>query len=395
MIPDIVELKDVALISSGNSAPQDQDFFKQGSFNFYRTSDVGKIHIGPISNSLDKLNQKGTEGLKLFNIGTILFPKSGASTFLNHRAILEKEGYVSSHLAAIKANNKFLLDKFLFYLLTTIDAKDLVQDASYPSLKLETIEKIKFQLPSLSVQQKIVSKLDAIFLEIEKAFAATETNIENAEVLFESYLTKVFQLNCKNFKKYSIGDICKIIGGGTPSKANLDFYKGNIPWATVRDMNVDIINETDCKISEKAVELSSTNIIPKNSLVIATRVGLGKVCILGQDTAINQDLKGIIPIDNLMLDTLYLFYWFKSVARKIIAAGRGATVNGVTLPFIRSLEIMLPELANQKIVIQNTCDLQSNLNRLKILNQKKINELLLLKQSILKHAFSGELISYE
>ncbi len=89
-----LSLGDVANIGAGNPAPQDEALFVNGVHNFYRTSDVGRIRNGVISEASDKLNSAGIEGLKLHAKGTILFPKSGASTFLNHRVMLVKVGYV-------------------------------------------------------------------------------------------------------------------------------------------------------------------------------------------------------------------------------------------------------------------------------------------------------------
>src|SRR5699024_4516601 len=95
---------------------------------------------------------------------------------------------------------------------------------------------------------------------------------------------------------------------------------------------------------------SSTNIIPTDNVVIATRVGLGKVCLLAQDTAINQDLRGIIPkINNI--DVQFLLRWFQSIAHKIEAEGTGATVKGVKLPFIKSLPLPLPPLDEQQKIV--------------------------------------------
>jgi type I restriction enzyme S subunit len=81
-------------------------------------------------------------------------------------------------------------------------------------------------------------------------------------------------------------------------------------------------------------------------VVIATRVGLGKVCILGQDTAINQDLRGIVPRGGT-LKVKFLYHWLRSVAPRIIEEGTGATVQGVKLPFLKSLQIPLPSLTEQ------------------------------------------------
>jgi len=148
-----------------------------------------------------------------------------------------------------------------------------------------------------------------------------------------------------------LGDTCNIVGGGTPSKGNSAFYVGAIPWATVRDMKSETITTTEFKITQEAVATSATNIIPKGNVIVATRVGLGKVCLVDQDTAINQDLKGIIPRDLKQLTVRFLFWWLKSVADLIVEAGTGATVQGVKLPFIRSLPIPLPPLPEQQRIV--------------------------------------------
>jgi len=150
-----------------------------------------------------------------------------------------------------------------------------------------------------------------------------------------------------------LGDVCEVIGGGTPSKDNAHsaFYSGDICWATVRDMKSDLISDTEFKITKEAVKSSSTNIIPKGSVVIATRVGLGKVCLIEHDTAINQDLRGIVPKDAGKLAVPFLFWWLKSVAHLIEREGTGATVQGVKLPFIKSLEIPTPPLSEQQRIV--------------------------------------------
>ena len=169
-----------------------------------------------------------------------------------------------------------------------------------------------------------------------------------------------------SFKTVALGDVCTITGGGTPSKSNPNFYIGDIPWATVRDMNRDNLEETDFKISKEAVKESSTNIIPKNNVIIATRVGLGKVCIIKQDTAINQDLRGVVPKNEKLLDVNYLFYWFKSISKIIIDAGRGATVHGVTLPFVKSLQIPLPSLSIQRKIVAKLDAIFAEIDKAKV-----------------------------
>ena len=155
----------------------------------------------------------------------------------------------------------------------------------------------------------------------------------------------------KGWQTRNLGDLCDVVGGGTPPKDKPAFYSGEIPWATVRDMRQDVITETEFRITKDAVKSSATNIIRSGNVVIATRVGLGKVCLLGQDTAINQDLRGIVPRSEKTLVVRYLYWWLKSIADVIIAEGTGATVQGVKLPFVKSLQLPVPPLSEQQRIV--------------------------------------------
>jgi type I restriction enzyme S subunit len=116
-------------------------------------------------------------------------------------------------------------------------------------------------------------------------------------------------------------------------------------------MKSDWIETTEFSITPAGVKNSATNILPAGTVVVASRVGLGKVCRVRQDTAINQDLRGFTPKASNQIDPQYLFLWFKSIADQIVAAGTGATVQGVTLPFLRSLKIPLPPLEEQRRIV--------------------------------------------
>ncbi|MCR5382479.1 MAG: restriction endonuclease subunit S [Lentisphaeria bacterium] len=147
-----------------------------------------------------------------------------------------------------------------------------------------------------------------------------------------------------------LGDLYEIVGGGTPSIHQDDYYGGNIPWATVRDMNCKVISSTERTITDKGLKESASNIIPAGNLIIATRVGLGKVCYILQDTAINQDLKGLIPKSSKICKD-FTYYWLLATSDYIISKGIGATVQGVKLDFITNLKIPLPPLPVQQEIV--------------------------------------------
>ena len=185
----IVNLSDVAKITSGNSAPQDSKSFNGGVYPFFRTSDVAMLHMcSNLTTSRDYLNKDAIKNMTLFRKGTILFPKSGASTFLNHRAMLGVEGYVSSHLAAIIPDTNQIEGLYLYYLLTTVDAQDLTTNQSYPSLKLSQISSIKIPLPSIEEQQAIVAEIEAIENENNKL----KQQIENNKAVITARIAKIW-----------------------------------------------------------------------------------------------------------------------------------------------------------------------------------------------------------
>lgn len=193
------ELREIAQVGAGNSAPQKSEFFTNGTYPFFRTSDIGKIRFGTALQPKDYLNNNGIKKLRKFPQGTILFPKSGASTFLNHRVILGIDAYVSSHLATIIGDETKVVRKFLLYFLTTISAQDLIQDHSYPSLNLSVIAQIPVSLPSTKEQKRIVALLDNAFEAIDISIANTKKDLQNARELFESYLNEVFSKEKKGW----------------------------------------------------------------------------------------------------------------------------------------------------------------------------------------------------
>lgn len=146
----------------------------------------------------------------------------------------------------------------------------------------------------------------------------------------------------------TLGELVTIKGGGTPSKKIADYWGGTIPWASVKDLKSRVLLNTEDSITELGVVKSATNVIPKGTIIVPTRMALGKVAITGCDMAINQDLKALIIVDNKQINQCYLARFLESKSSFIESEGKGATVKGITLDFLKSLEIPLPPLDEQK-----------------------------------------------
>jgi type I restriction enzyme S subunit len=136
----------------------------------------------------------------------------------------------------------------------------------------------------------------------------------------------------------------KIVGGGTPSRENSQYWNGDINWATVKDFTNFNPFETQEKITELGLNNSASKLIPKGTIITVTRMALGKAVKFEIDVAINQDLKAIFPKPSL--DVGFLYYWFEKNTSIIQGLGNGSTVKGITLEDLKSIQfykIPLPE----------------------------------------------------
>jgi type I restriction enzyme S subunit len=387
-------LGDVAVVNAGNSAPQDESLFADGTYPFFRTKDAGRVRFGDIYESADYLNEKGVKGLRRFPKGTILFPKSGASTFLNHRVMLGVEGYVSSHLAAIVADEAAVEPRFLLYFLSTIAAQDLVQDHAYPSLNLPTISDITIHAPPLREQRRIVGLLDEAFAGLATAKTNAEKNLQNARALFESHLQSVFTHRGKGWMEKRLEEIGKTQTGSTPKTSDQANYGEFISFVKPADFNADgsLDYEKD-GLSEKG--LAFARIVPAGSvLMVCIGATIGKCGYCDQDVTTNQQINALTPTDGSSHRFLYYHMLTEDFQRSVIHRSGQATLPIINKSKWSALPVWLPPtVAEQKRIAAKFDALVDETQRLASLYERKLAALEELKKSLLHQAFTGQLNS--
>ncbi|END7171863.1 restriction endonuclease subunit S [Salmonella enterica subsp. enterica] len=183
--------------------------------------------------------------------------------------------------------------------------------------------------------------------------------------------------------------LLSIIGGGTPSKAIPEYYQGDIPWMSVKDMNKHALTDTIDHITSDAVENSSTNVIPAGTPIIATRMSLGKIVTASFDSAINQDLKALFL--SREVDRNFFIYWYRSQAQLIESLGTGTTVKGIRLEVLKALTINLPPLTEQKIIAEKLDTLLAQVDSTKARLEQIPQILKRFRQAVLAAAVSGTL----
>jgi type I restriction enzyme S subunit len=158
----------------------------------------------------------------------------------------------------------------------------------------------------------------------------------------------------------TFGDIVtKIVGGGTPSRANPAFWGNTIPWVTVKDFATHRPTETQEYITQLGLNNSASHLIPSGTLITATRIALGKAVVYDVDVAINQDLKALFLKPDIHVP--FLIYWFENFGKLIEELGSGSTVKGVSLPELKRFSLNLPEYSEQVAIATVLSDMDAEL----------------------------------
>lgn len=146
-----------------------------------------------------------------------------------------------------------------------------------------------------------------------------------------------------------LGDVLlQTVGGGTPSKQVSEYWNGNIPWISVKDVHENNIKVTTTQdtITNKGVEDSSTNLIKANTLIVVMRMAVGRIAVVKMDACINQDLRALIT-SKYFYDK-YLLYIYSRLKFQT----SGITVKGLKLSELLKVVIPLPPFFEQERIVK-------------------------------------------
>ena len=164
-----------------------------------------------------------------------------------------------------------------------------------------------------------------------------------------------------------LGEICNFQSGGTPSKNNSEFFDGTIPWVTTTALNGSKIDKRNAAtwITEKAIKESAAKIVPANSIMVGTRVGVGKVAVNTVEMSTSQDIISLIDINEERWDKDYLCKFLQSKSDYLNSQARGATIKGIKIN-------VLAELAVPDISVKEQCCISEVLNTVtKLINARQ------------------------
>ena len=189
------------------------------------------------------------------------------------------------------------------------------------------------------------------------------------------------------WREATFGEIATgFLSGGTPDTSQTYFWDGHIPWITSKWLGKKLeLTDGEKFISEEAVTRSASKIVPKDSIIFATRVGVGKVGINRIDLAINQDLAGVL-INTEEYDINFLAYQLgiDSIQQYVAMNKRGATIKGITRDCLEQIRMKVPPLEEQKAISYILTTIQRAINA----QERIIQTTTELKQALMQKLFS-------
>jgi type I restriction enzyme S subunit len=254
-----------------------------------------------------------------------------------------------------------------------------------PNVNSGEFAEMLFPLPPLSEQQRIVGLLqEAEEIRRLRAEAQAKT-AELAPAMFEA----VFGVPSEWKGGPKLGELVKIVGGGTPSRSVGHYYSGRIPWATSKDIKKLYLDDTEEHVTEEAVQSSATNIVPAGTVLVVVKSKILAhslpVAITQVPMCFGQDIKGLIPTSDITPE--FFVYSLQAQLGRILSRARGANTEGLTLEAIKSLNMPKP---SPKLIerFRIACDEIRSLEKASIASNRMT---FLTSASLSAHAFSGQL----
>ncbi|MBW1615812.1 MAG: restriction endonuclease subunit S [Deltaproteobacteria bacterium] len=248
--------------------------------------------------------------------------------------------------------------KYFYYLFKLLKIDALIVGVGVPGLNREDVYKLKLPNISKEIQEAIVKKIENI--EQKETEYADKIEKLNSEIFYE--LQNTIQ-DCEIVK---LDGVCEIQSGGTPKRAVVEYWNGNINWLRSEVcQNVYVYqNDVKEKITELGLENSSAKLFKPNTILMAL-VGMAGVAYLTFEAATNQNIAGLYPKNFNQLLPKFLFYILQNEWNKFFGEIKG-TFKMANLTTVKNLEIPLPSINEQKKLIAVINKKEAEIEKIKI-----------------------------
>ena len=305
------------------------------------------------------------------------------------KGLVNKTAFGTTELHVMRANPIQLVPHFLFYLTISDLFRKIGESEMYGAGGQKRVPEDFFKdfragLPSIEEQQSIARFLDFKTTQIDALIAKKKALLdklaEKRTALISHAVTKGLDpsVPMKDSGVEWLGEIPKhwdakrlkftisIFGGGTPNTGKPEYWNGDIPWVSPKDMKLDFITTTEDYLTELGVTESATKIVPVDSVLIVVRSGILRHTIpVARNTvevSLNQDMKALVTDEQLRPGFLHWLINGLQNGLLPIWSKQGCTVESIEMDYMRNTVIPLPPVNEQDAIIEEISKLTASVN---------------------------------
>lgn len=407
---EIKDLKHELKFQTGGTPSTKESKYYDGDNTWVTIGDmVGKV----VSESSQLITKDGIESanIPLTPQGSLLY---SFKLSVGQVAFAGKDFYTNEAIASFLPSTKYEINYWYYALPFTLihNANENIYGAKL--LNQGLIKNAAMIVPSKEEQQSIVRFLDYKTEQIDSFIANRQTQIDLLKAQKAGIINKTVTkgINPNVQMKTSgiewIGEIpgtwkviklkfClkSVVGGGTPSKKKPEYWNGDIPWVSPKDMKTDCIEQSQDCITVEGLNESATILIKEPSLLIVVRSGILKhtlpIAVNMVQVTLNQDLKALIPNKRFSIE--YLFELFRGVSNIILfnCTKVVATVESLEMGDLLTFFVPVPPIEDQKEILDYIKTETAIIDTLSSKYQKQIDLIQEYRTSLISQAVTGKI----
>ena len=338
------------------------------------------------------VNKKLSDSLFVKENDVLICVRNGSKRLVGKTALITKKDLGHTWGAFMMIIRSYSNNTFIYhYLNSELFTKQMFKDfgtATINQITKKMLTDCSLNIPSLPEQTKIADFLSTVDDKIQNQ----QDKITHLEIIKKGFMQKIFSRKIRfkddggeefpEWEEKKLGDICKIIGGGTPDTSKSEYWGGNIPWFTPSEIGVEkYIYKSDRTITEYGLNKSSAKILPKGTILLSSRATIGEMSIARVECCTNQGFQSLV-INNENSNE-YIYYLKDKIKLYSLKNSYGSTFLEISKSNLEKCKVPIPCLKEQ----QKIANFLSSFDQKISTEKEKLKHLKQLKKGLLQRMF--------
>lgn len=311
--------------------------------------------------------------------------------------------YVTSNSLIISSPRGLMGTDCIYYLFSALNVSELISGTAQPQVTVQAFDGFPIPLSPLAEQQRIVDRIESLFAKLDEAKEKAQAVVDSFETRKAAILHKAFtgeltakwreehDVGMESWEKYKFNELGTLERGRSKHRPRNDpkLFGGKYPFIQTGDVARSgmYITEHTQTLSEVGAEQSK--LFPKGTLCITIAANIGDVSILTYDCCFPDSVVGFTPNERTLSE--YIYYLMSTLQREIEANAPATAQKNINLRILNDLQLDIPSVAEQTQIVNQVEYLFFQEQHAKEAAEAVLEQIDLMKKSILARAFRGEL----